>query len=247
MISMDRTLNWNGEGIVDAPPQTEALQDRPPDHPESLRPVSDRKGFTLMRKNRFLSDRKGEHLFEGPSPVESAVDEAGPNSKTLGPLRHAQGLSVEGDDPVAATVPGLLGGSGPSAIAGFVGPVVVYPLDLMFGGWSDPYIGEEGGEGFSPPRAERDATASVSLPAMSVWIVTASDDRPPAFVGGSTGHSVGLSWFPEVANVLLADHCDVFSRLKEIDTFDYSLSWQGKLWGSEKELGIHYHFNGDIP
>jgi hypothetical protein len=111
--------------------------------------------------------RSEEGVSLRPSIKETVADSVCRDAQYLGPLGNRSRHTVNADGSVRSLVPGLRGPSSPSAVAGFVVPVDVDPIDRVFRGRPGPHVGEECLVGFKPTLAHGDPTATVVV---KLWV-----------------------------------------------------------------------------
>ena len=123
--------------------------------------------------------RLSEGAFNAPSALKSHVDYSFRDSDHIGPLGKASLLSVPLDQAVVTAVSVLLDSGFPSAISGFVVPVIVDPSNTVISGRSGAYVSNEGVERLSPFRADCYSPASVVVKANGASGYASSDHVSP--------------------------------------------------------------------
>lgn len=109
----------------------------------------------------------------------------------LGPFRQGHRQAMRRVAHIVSAVAALCFLVCPPAVAGFVVPVVVDPVEAVLWRWPLTHVSKEVAERGAPPIAYVDAATAIERISLVLLIAAAGDHPGPGFVLGRVGLSVG--------------------------------------------------------
>ena len=133
--------------------------------------------------------RRCKGLVGGPAFLETLLERSVRNARFLGPVSHALGLALPGDELVVSAITAIPARSDPADIPRFVPFFVVDPVQLVspLRLWRD--IGVKPLKRF-PCRSDFNSSSTVMVKALVVWVGASVPHVSPDVIDGSAFHSM---------------------------------------------------------